>query len=95
MAVPSAYEGPKSLSFQVKFAEGELQKMEAKLFVGMLPKDVTSDGLLSLFSPFGRIIDSAIMRDKLTSESRGCAFVKFEVYVLYHVVSRRVLLEAP
>ncbi|CAH8361090.1 unnamed protein product [Eruca vesicaria subsp. sativa] len=62
---------------QVKYADGELERLEHKLFVGMLPKNVSEAELLSLFSKFGTIKDLQILRGAQQT-SKGCAFLKYE-----------------
>ncbi|XP_010494568.1 PREDICTED: probable WRKY transcription factor 16 isoform X2 [Camelina sativa] len=62
---------------QVKYADGELERLEHKLFVGMLPKNVSEAEVQSLFSKYGTIKDLQILGgSQLTS--RGCAFLKYE-----------------
>ncbi|KAG2330761.1 hypothetical protein Bca4012_019629 [Brassica carinata] len=62
---------------QVKYADGELERLEHKLFVGMLPKNVSEAELLSLFSKYGSIKDLQILRGAQQT-SKGCAFLKYE-----------------
>jgi len=62
---------------QVKYAEGELQKIHHKLFVGMLPKTATEDHVRDLFSPYGEIEEVTILKDG-TGASRCCGFVKYK-----------------
>ncbi|KAJ0265013.1 RNA recognition motif domain-containing protein [Hirschfeldia incana] len=62
---------------QVKYADGELERLEHKLFVGMLPKNVSEAELLSLFSIYGTIKDLQILRGAQQT-SKGCAFLKYE-----------------
>ncbi|CAN6861449.1 unnamed protein product [Brassica oleracea] len=62
---------------QVKYADGELERLEHKLFVGMLPKNVSEAELLSLFSKYGTIKDLQILRGAQQT-SKGCAFLKYE-----------------
>ncbi|CAN6853267.1 unnamed protein product [Brassica oleracea] len=62
---------------QVKYADGELERLEHKLFVGMLPKSVSEAELLSLFSKYGTIKDLQILRGAQQT-SKGCAFLKYE-----------------
>ncbi|KAL0684147.1 hypothetical protein Bca4012_050995 [Brassica carinata] len=62
---------------QVKYADGELERLEHKLFVGMLPKNVSEAELLSLFSKHGAIKDLQILRGAQQT-SKGCAFLKYE-----------------
>ncbi|KAG6703757.1 hypothetical protein I3842_07G101500 [Carya illinoinensis] len=66
-----------SSPLQVKYADGELERLEHKLFVGMLPKNVSEAEVSDLFSEYGTIKDLQILRgSQLTS--KGCAFLKYE-----------------
>ncbi|GFH21422.1 uncharacterized protein HaLaN_18728 [Haematococcus lacustris] len=42
-----------------------------------VPKSYKEEDLLPLFSPFGRVCDVLIQRDKATEAPKGCAFVSF------------------
>ncbi|CAK9175884.1 unnamed protein product [Ilex paraguariensis] len=66
-----------SSPLQVKYADGELERLEHKLFVGMLPKNVSDADLLALFSQYGSIKDLQILRG-YQQTSKGCAFLKYE-----------------
>ncbi|KFK42700.1 hypothetical protein AALP_AA1G028400 [Arabis alpina] len=66
-----------SSPLQVKYADGELERLEHKLFVGMLPKNVSEAEVLSLFSQYGTIKDLQILRGSLQT-SKGCVFLKYE-----------------
>ncbi|KAL8548505.1 hypothetical protein ACS0TY_007707 [Phlomoides rotata] len=66
-----------SSPLQVKYADGELERLEHKLFVGMLPKNVTDDEVSTLFSEYGTIKDLQLLRG-YQQTSKGCAFLKFE-----------------
>ncbi|XP_071723092.1 RNA-binding protein BRN1-like [Rutidosis leptorrhynchoides] len=66
-----------SSPLQVKYADGELERLEHKLFVGMLPKNVSEAEVSALFSTYGTINDVQILRGSQQT-SKGCAFVKFE-----------------
>ncbi|CAL5425330.1 unnamed protein product [Camellia sinensis] len=59
-----------SSPLQVKYADGELERLEHKLFVGMLPKNVSDAELYALFSEYGTVKDLQILR--------GCSFLKYE-----------------
>ncbi|KAI0530784.1 hypothetical protein KFK09_000332 [Dendrobium nobile] len=48
-----------------------------KLFVGMLPKNVTDDDVTALFSKYGNVKDLQILRGSQQT-SKGCAFLKYE-----------------
>ncbi|XP_038900154.1 RNA-binding protein BRN1 [Benincasa hispida] len=66
-----------SSPLQVKYADGELERLEHKLFIGMLPKNVSEDEVSSLFSQYGTIKDLQILRGSQQT-SKGCAFLKYE-----------------
>ncbi|KAL1216512.1 RNA-binding protein BRN2 [Cardamine amara subsp. amara] len=66
-----------SSPLQVKYADGELERLEHKLFVGMLPKNVSEAEVLALFSTYGTIKDLQILRGSLQT-SKGCLFLKYE-----------------
>ncbi|XP_074567916.1 RNA-binding protein BRN1-like isoform X2 [Curcuma longa] len=66
-----------SSPMQVKYADGELERLEHKLFIGMLPKDISDTAILSLFSKYGTIKDLQILRGSQQT-SKGCAFLKYE-----------------
>ena len=48
-----------------------------KLFVGMIPKNVSAGEVQSVFEPFGDIIEVHLLRDATTGMSKGCGFVKY------------------
>ncbi|KAF5455144.1 hypothetical protein F2P56_024749 [Juglans regia] len=66
-----------SSPLQVKYADGELERLEHKLFVGMLPKNVLEAEVSDLFSEYGTIKDLQILRGSQQT-SKGCAFLKYE-----------------
>jgi len=51
---------------------------EHKLFVGMLPKNVTDAEMTDLFSKYGNIKDLQILRGSQQTSKAGCAFLKYE-----------------
>ncbi|AQK92892.1 RNA-binding protein BRN1 [Zea mays] len=67
-----------SSPLQVKYADGELERLEHKLFVGMLPKNVTDAEMIDLFSKYGNIKDLQILRGSQQTSKAGCAFLKYE-----------------
>ncbi|KAK8467869.1 hypothetical protein PHAVU_007G166900 [Phaseolus vulgaris] len=69
--------GPASSPLQVKYADGELERLEHKLFIGMLPKNISEDEVSDLFSKYGKIKDLQILRGSQQT-SKGCAFLKYE-----------------
>lgn len=66
-----------SSPLQVKYADGELERLEHKLFVGMLPKNVSDAEVSDLFSKYGTVKDLQILRGSQQT-SKGCAFLKYE-----------------
>lgn len=50
----------------------------ANLFIYHLPPYFTDPDLLSLFSPFGRVMSATVNRDLRTGESKGFGFVSYE-----------------
>jgi len=48
-----------------------------KLFVGQVPKSVDEEKLFPIFQPYGPIQELTIIRDKLTGQHRGCAFITY------------------
>lgn len=61
----------------MKFADGELERFETKLFVGQIPKDKGEEDIRQLFSPFGEIETINLLRNGFGGPSKGCCFVKF------------------
>ena len=49
-----------------------------KLFVGNIPKSYTADSLRPLFEAIGTVVELVVVRDKLTDESKGSAFVWYQ-----------------
>ncbi len=47
-----------------------------KIYVGNLSHDATEDDLRAAFEPFGRVDSVAVIKDKVTGEPRGFAFVE-------------------
>jgi hypothetical protein len=43
---------PAKNPIQVKFADGELERFENKLFIGQVPKDKTEQDIVDLFGSF-------------------------------------------
>ncbi|GJP33854.1 hypothetical protein CLOM_g18361 [Closterium sp. NIES-68] len=48
-----------------------------KLFVGQVPKAFTPDDLTQVLAEAGTVCDVTIVKDRVTKESRGCAFVLY------------------
>ena len=47
--------------------------------MGQIPRLWSETELLELFSQFGAIFDLQILNDRITGQSRGCAFVTFQL----------------
>jgi RNA recognition motif-containing protein len=48
-----------------------------KVFVGQLPYSKSEHDLVQLFSAMGPVIEVTLLKDKITQEKKGCAFVRF------------------
>eukprot|EP01098_Paradermamoeba_levis_P000662 TRINITY_DN1074_c0_g1_i9.p1 TRINITY_DN1074_c0_g1~~TRINITY_DN1074_c0_g1_i9.p1 ORF type:complete len:152 (-),score=30.17 TRINITY_DN1074_c0_g1_i9:760-1215(-) len=63
-------------TLKVSLARPSSQAIQhANLYVGNLDKHMTKLALDQIFAPYGRIIDSKILIDPKTGESRGVGFV--------------------
>ncbi|PRP80142.1 heterogeneous nuclear ribonucleoprotein A3 [Planoprotostelium fungivorum] len=62
---------------QVKFAASEAEKMNMKIFTGMLPKNYDENDMRTLFEPFGEITDLILLKGT-NGESKGCGFVRYK-----------------
>ncbi|XP_008476189.1 sex-lethal homolog isoform X2 [Diaphorina citri] len=51
---------------------------ETNLYVTNLPRTITEDQLEHMFSPYGRIVQKNILKDKITGMPRGVAFVRYD-----------------
>ena len=60
---------------QVKLADGELERLEHKLFVGMLPASCSEADLFTLFGTFGGVRE-VFLHTWPTGQPKGAAFVK-------------------
>jgi len=50
-------------------------KMEAKLYIGNLSKSTTQDDLNALFAQAGKVTSVEVIKDRVSGESKGFAFV--------------------
>eukprot|EP01079_Euglenida_sp_SAG-EU17-18_P001572 gene1572-442_t len=53
----------------------QIMATRAKLFVGQVPAIYEEHQLRPVFAEYGQILDLAILRDKMTGQSKGAAFV--------------------
>merc|ERR1719188_2023273 len=49
-----------------------------KVFVGGLPQNCTEEVLTNYFMQYGTIVDSVVMKDRETGNSRGFGFVTYD-----------------
>ncbi len=52
--------------------------MPVQIYVGNLTYSMTEDSLRELFAPFGEVLSTKIIKDRLTDRSRGFGFVEME-----------------
>lgn len=57
-----------------------------------IPFDATEEALKKEFSQYGHVLFATIVRDKITGLSRGTAFLKFKVSLVYSTKSLILLL---
>lgn len=60
------------------------------IYVGNLEKSVTEDELRELFTPFGTVLTSTIIRDKADSKSKGFGFVKLDNKKIMKVAAKEL-----
>jgi len=68
---------PVASALQVKYADGEMERLEHKLFIGMLPKGASKADVMSVFSPYGVVKELSVIKGSQPT-SKGCAFLKYE-----------------
>jgi RNA recognition motif-containing protein len=51
-----------------------------KMYVGNLIYNMTENELKNLFSPFGEVLSSLIIKDQYTRQSKNMGYVKMAVY---------------
>lgn len=56
----------------------QVSPFSRNVYIASLPESYTDEELLSLFSPFGRVISCSVKRDKLTGRGKGYGFVLYE-----------------
>jgi len=49
-----------------------------KLFVGQVPNNSTEENVREVFAPYGTVSDVMFLKNKVTGQHRGCAFVTYE-----------------
>ncbi|CAK9869743.1 unnamed protein product [Sphagnum jensenii] len=68
---------PVTSPLQVKYADGEMERLEHKLFIGMLPKGATKADVMAVFLPYGNIKELSVIKGSQPT-SKACAFLKYE-----------------
>jgi len=62
---------------KIKVSYSRPRRVETtNLYIGNLPEGMSDDGLVNLFTPFGTIISSNILKDQ-SGRNRGYAFVRY------------------
>jgi RNA recognition motif-containing protein len=59
----------------------EIEKMEAKLYVGNLSYTTSEDELRTLFTQAGQVVSVAVIKDRDTGTSKGFGFVEMTTQV--------------
>jgi RNA recognition motif-containing protein len=59
--------------------EKAVLNMEARLYIGNLPKSTTQEELNVLFSQAGQVTAAEVVKDRKSGESRGFAFITMSV----------------
>ncbi len=49
-----------------------------KLFIGNLPYNISEPELLDLFKDFGEVVNTNLVKDPYTGQSRGFAFIEMD-----------------
>lgn len=70
---------PAQHPLQVKFADSESARTDHKLFIGMVPKEVTEEDLRPIFQMCGNLVELSVLRGP-GNISKGCAFVRFDIH---------------
>ena len=52
--------------------------MEPKLYVGNLPYSTTGEQLREMFSQAGKVVSADVIKDRMSGQSKGFAFVQME-----------------
>jgi len=68
---------PVASPLQVKYADGEMERLEHKLFIGMLPRGATKTDVMYVFAPYGNIKELSVIKGSQPT-SKGCAFLKYD-----------------
>ncbi|KAI8465632.1 MAG: hypothetical protein J3K34DRAFT_487277 [Monoraphidium minutum] len=74
---PHSHSAPDSGSLSGGGASGQLPEHLFRLFVGWVPKGYSEADLRPLFDQWGDVRDIITLKDKVSGEPRGCAFVSY------------------
>ena len=65
-----------------------------RIFVGNLAFNTTSEQLLEVFSPFGRVTSAEVVKDRHTGDSKGFGFVEMAAKAEAHAAIAALDLKA-
>jgi len=54
-----------------------LKDSPCKIFIGQLPSNIVEDDLRKICEPYGTVLETTIVRNRVTNQSRGCGFCVF------------------
>ncbi|GJQ10040.1 hypothetical protein GpartN1_g1831.t1 [Galdieria partita] len=54
-----------------------LKESPCKIFIGQLPSNVVEEDLRRICEPHGTVLETTIVRNRMTNQSRGCGFCVF------------------
>ena len=80
LGVPIMVQPTQSEKNKIAAAQMTLQRAAmgpTKLYAGSLHENITEDMLKGIFSPFGRVEEVQIIKDAMTGQSKGYAFITF------------------
>eukprot|EP00005_Dracoamoeba_jomungandri_P014559 CAMPEP_0174275330 /NCGR_PEP_ID=MMETSP0439-20130205/59763_1 /TAXON_ID=0 /ORGANISM="Stereomyxa ramosa, Strain Chinc5" /LENGTH=486 /DNA_ID=CAMNT_0015367421 /DNA_START=8 /DNA_END=1468 /DNA_ORIENTATION=+ len=68
---------PMQKPMQVKYADGEAERLEHKIFVGMIPYTWTEEKVREIFQAYGPMNECVLLKER-DGTSKGYGFVKYE-----------------